>query len=162
MRRSATDHPRSRGEYPSSELHEAVGNGSSPLSRGIHKVHITFIASKRIIPALAGNTRQNVRSEEEGEDHPRSRGEYAHSANRDFSREGSSPLSRGIQLGGVHNSTPSRIIPALAGNTRLRDIGYRYGRDHPRSRGEYAANFFADVGQEGSSPLSRGIPINRL
>ena len=32
----AADHPRSRGEYPCSRLRRLTGEGSSPLSRGIH------------------------------------------------------------------------------------------------------------------------------
>ena len=57
--------------------------------------------------------------------------------------------------------TQGRIIPALAGNT-IRHINRDFTlRDHPRSRGEYRiGGKHAEAGQ-GSSPLSRGIRIDR-
>ena len=52
----ATDHPRSRGEYPRSELPKPGLLGSSPLSRGIRRRVRLRTVLVRIIPALAGNT----------------------------------------------------------------------------------------------------------
>ena len=50
-----------------------------------------------------------------------------------------------------------RIIPALAGNTDS-SVAVRCGaRDHPRSRGEYLTRAEYVFGEDGSSPLSRGI-----
>ena len=54
---SNKDHPRSRGEYMRSDHGERVVAGSSPLSRGIPGPHRTVDDGRRIIPALAGNTR---------------------------------------------------------------------------------------------------------
>ena len=52
-----TDHPRSRGEY-SCEVGLPDGDGgSSPLSRGIQTEEMFIQRYRRIIPALAGNTR---------------------------------------------------------------------------------------------------------
>ena len=50
------DHPRSRGEYSSAMFRKAQWRGSSPLSRGIPFHDWTPVSSRRIIPALAGNT----------------------------------------------------------------------------------------------------------
>ena len=50
------DHPRSRGEYPPSHSPNPAKAGSSPLSRGIPISAPAARASRRIIPALAGNT----------------------------------------------------------------------------------------------------------
>ena len=55
-----------------------------------------------------------------------------------------------------------RIIPALAGNTHCRPIGYRPHRDHPRSRGEYVRADSKGSNPYGSSPLSRGILTCKL
>ena len=48
------------------------------------------------------------------------------------------------------------LIPARAGNTRIRYRGFCLPRAHPRSRGEHSGNAFAQVHAEGSSPLARG------
>ena len=51
----------------------------------------------------------------------------------------------------------TRIIPALAGNTAVKTVQVQFGKDHPRSRGEYYIFLFLSFGVSGSSPLSRGI-----
>ena len=71
---------------------------------------------------------------------------------------GSSPLSRGIPRLLPLLRRPSRIIPALAGNTTLFWMKSSCGRDHPRSRGEYKIAEQPARMFRGSSPLSRGIP----
>ena len=53
---AATDHPRSRGEYPRRGRRDCRLQGSSPLSRGIPARTPYGYLSRRIIPALAGNT----------------------------------------------------------------------------------------------------------
>ncbi len=155
-----SDHPRSRGEYLICLVDFGHNLGSSPLSRGIRSFSATAQPHSRIIPALAGNTQQpGIRSFLIG-DHPRSRGEYAGVPRCSHRPSGSSPLSRGI-LGGEHGGAGQpRIIPALAGNTSPAHRAKNPCRDHPRSRGEYDAEQVGDVGGEGSSPLSRGIPTN--
>ncbi len=56
------------------------------------------------------------------------------------------------------NLERGRIIPALAGNTISWSAGRRVRTDHPRSRGEYRLVPCVYEGEDGSSPLSRGIP----
>ena len=90
-------------------------------------------------------------------DHPRSRGEYWGVVMPIRSATGSSPLSRGIRDGTVVERFTTRIIPALAGNTR-RSTGLSSElKDHPRSRGEYFGPRSEMAATIGSSPLSRGI-----
>ena len=50
------DHPRSRGEYVTLTVTNIDLEGSSPLSRGIHRRQSVRQRRARIIPALAGNT----------------------------------------------------------------------------------------------------------
>ena len=50
---------------------------------------------------------------------------------------GSSPLSRGIHDNSLVTNITARIIPALAGNTRIKNGKLNLTGDHPRSRGEY-------------------------
>ena len=97
------DHPRSRGEYVAPKPQDAQYEGSSPLSRGIHRVAHRHGGNRGIIPALAGNTNSSRLPENSSGDHPRSRGEYV---DKKF-----------FVCGDV------RIIPALAGNT-LVDKGF--------------------------------------
>ena len=111
------DHPRSRGEYSRHGAPLPFCRGSSPLSRGIRGVRLRIIFPFRIIPALAGNTLGMGRRRRPRADHPRSRGEYSCSSRPRPTRQGSSPLSRGIRA-------------VLVNSRHARE-------DHPRSRGEY-------------------------
>ena len=171
------DHPRSRGEYARSVTSASFTSGSSPLSRGIRKKLIIDFEIVRIIPALAGNTRDPQPRPRRRQDHPRSRGEYAPFCGGCGMCAGSSPLSRGILMSASQHLRRDRIIPALAGNTPAASSPATGWRDHPRSRGEYVVEDDTEfVGEgssrsrgeysgrrcatrspHGSSPLSRGI-----
>ena len=153
----ASDHPRSRGEYPVSEECCDYFDGSSPLSRGIQLPNHRTTTHIRIIPALAGNTAEPPPNDDNDKDHPRSRGEYSNGLTTLRWCGGSSPLSRGIPSLGCENTELIRIIPALAGNTLPLRQRLSIFRDHPRSRGEYMSWFAVTCCTHGSSPLSRGI-----
>ena len=155
----APDHPRSRGEYKFNEAVNAVSGRSSPLSRGIPWRRRSRARVARIIPALAGNTASTSDVSSRTQDHPRSRGEYSTSIRPRKTQEGSSPLSRGILRSVCGPRGLDGIIPALAGNTLTQCLRHPLTRDHPRSRGEYALPSFILKYQDGSSPLSRGIPL---
>ena len=111
----------------------------------------------RIIPARAGFTGRQDRESYGGTDHPRSRGVYICESERRFRGQGSSPLARGLQIIPLGRIRARRIIPARAGFTNPRAFEKGIGRDHPRSRGVYVSNFFADIAHEGSCPLARGL-----
>ena len=75
---------------------------------------------------------------------------------------GSSPLARGLRLGGAGHERAGGIIPARAGFTRRRP-GRSWGRpDHPRSRGVYGDLRRRAPGRAGSSPLARGLRLNPI
>ena len=156
--KAPADHPRSRGEYRWRRVVVSVTRGSSPLSRGIPSHLRAASVLRRIIPALAGNTRRPGGRTHRDWDHPRSRGEYTSSHLGGVCLRGSSPLSRGILVDLPLLSGRLGIIPALAGNTLLDAMDREDQRDHPRSRGEYSAHDRVNQVREGSSPLSRGIP----
>ena len=115
--------------------------GSSPLSRGILECWLPSWGVLGIIPALAGNTPYP------GKVSP--------------SHHGSSPLSRGIRRQRCLEQCGRGIIPALAGNTPPASSCVWSAGDHPRSRGEYEHAGHQYRRSEGSSPLSRGIPVSR-
>ena len=111
----------------------------------------------RIIPARAGFTILQASRPRHCEDHPRSRGVYAHTAFLQSRRPGSSPLARGLHSVCERDSLPPRIIPARAGFTRL-ELGERGEiTDHPRSRGVYPLPDSRRGAVMGSSPLARGL-----
>ena len=98
----------------------------------------------------------------EPRDHPRSRGVYSASTWGGQSFPGSSPLARGLpSLIQAHRDAIG-IIPARAGfTTGLGTLQDKIG-DHPRSRGVYWLSSISDNWGDGSSPLARGLRLERL
>ena len=91
-------------------------------------------------------------------DHPRSRGVYRLTEAVRVFRRGSSPLARGLPERRGDYLRSIRIIPARAGFTRPRRQRRPRRPDHPRSRGVYLLATAFEAGQQGSSPLARGLP----
>ena len=92
-------------------------------------------------------------------DHPRSRGVYMPRYASLPQAEGSSPLARGLPLGGTLAGDGEGIIPARAGFTRRSGLLWTSDWDHPRSRGVYSNDTLVIGLREGSSPLARGLPV---
>ena len=114
-------------------------------------------ASLRIIPARAGFTPAPTATPPQDEDHPRSRGVYRSPDLTADTKDGSSPLARGL-LGEVLTIKDIiGIIPARAGFTYSRRRRTRVRKDHPRSRGVYELSHLVCSDFEGSSPLARGL-----
>ena len=137
----AEDHPRSRGVY------------RSTLMVGCVKCWI--------IPARAGFTHPSRSPLMRRTDHPRSRGVYPSPRPKRRSGRGSSPLARGLRLGGLDRLGHERIIPARAGFTRQREDRLNLVQDHPRSRGVYYMAVRISPSRAGSSPLARGLRAQR-
>ena len=77
---------------------------------------------------------------------------------------GSSPLTRGKQVGAGFRRLRGRLIPAHAGKTPTRAATRLRARAHPRSRGENLEGLAGLLSGLGSSPLTRGkrCPMLRL
>ena len=135
------DHPRSRGVYPAVTGRGVGDRGSSPLARGLPQGCPRAREHPRIIPARAGFTRDEGPEYGSVGDHPRSRGVYVEvdshlpegrgiiPARAGFTRAarsrrsvqgGSSPLARGLRVGGDGGAGRKWIIPARAGFTQGR------------------------------------------
>ena len=71
---------------------------------------------------------------------------------------GSSPLARGLQREALRRTFGLGIIPARAGSTPRTGAARGTRPDHPRSRGVYPPLETTSPGQQGSSPLARGLP----
>ena len=91
-------------------------------------------------------------------DHPRLRGEYHGLYPFVLDTLGSPPLTRGIPRHAEKVQFFAGITPAYAGNTRRRECQRVMWWDHPRLRGEYRCREKVTLTQEGSPPLTRGIP----
>ena len=152
-----TDHPRSRGVYVLRGVDGPVRWGSSPLARGLHVWVEEASDEAGIIPARAGFTATSGCTTTRAPDHPRSRGVYPH-RDSDCARDcGSSPLARGLRLGGAGHERAGGIIPARAGFTPDRAVAESVREDHPRSRGVYTWQPGTATAGLGSSPLARGL-----
>ena len=152
-------HPRSRGEHLFYRTHALVLGGSSPLARGTQNELCQPPTPRGLIPARAGNTRCPSARCRRCRAHPRSRGEHRRGVHRKRSNVGSSPLARGTQFIGQIVGYARGLIPARAGNTRLRIPKSRENWAHPRSRGEHRFRVLAEERLLGSSPLARGTRL---
>ena len=149
-------HPRSRGENLKQVARDVNKAGSSPLTRGKHRVVRYDSVIPRLIPAHAGKTACLTIDGVVVRAHPRSRGENLPPQVSRSSTRGSSPLTRG-KLGQRDLVDPEAgLIPAHAGKTGRLGQTHPLGGAHPRSRGENrdGAGLLCDLW--GSSPLTRG------
>ena len=153
-------HPRSRRENAQRPGAYACACGSSPLTRGKLSHSGTSLHQVRLIPAHAGKTSGRPSPTGAAAAHPRSRGENANSGRPAVSFAGSSPLTRGKRADDALRLSNPGLIPAHAGKT-LRS-GSLIGRTtaHPRSRGENTDLQRICDALGGSSPLTRGKPLD--
>ena len=135
--RKRVDHPRSRGVYYDDPKVLGEYAGSSPLARGLRPRRRPTGRGMWIIPARAGFTIHPRGAESRPADHPRSRGVYSPIIGTARHAMGSSPLARGLPVGGG-------AFPLPRG-------------DHPRSRGVYRRTSATGSTPPGSSPLARGL-----
>ena len=109
-----------------------------------------------IIPAYAGNTKENGFRVAPWRDHPRVCGEHHSSRSMLGYIEGSSPRMRGTHLVNLQFHDRAGIIPAYAGNTKCSSRKASRIRDHPRVCGEHCHAVRPMPDLPGSSPRMRG------
>ena len=158
-RRLHGDHPRIRGEHGAAQDACDGGEGSSPHTRGAHRLALHELALERIIPAYAGSTPAGPPRAGAGKDHPRIRGEHQFNFACDTQLVGSSPHTRGAPPG--WRAPPARRWdhPRIRGEHCHRG-GLYFGSplDHPRIRGEHSRPSTITISGPGSSPHTRGAP----
>ena len=115
--RRCEDHPRIRGEHGKASFYDGLPSGSSPHTRGAPPPTQVGVETTGIIPAYAGSTLARLISMVRSMDHPRIRGEHRRFDARSVHAPGSSPHTRGAQVGADGPHPPTRIIPAYAGST---------------------------------------------
>ena len=151
------DHPRTRGVYSPNCGSWGRPCGSSPHTRGLLEKEKQHYLNVRIIPAHAGFTASPRSPSGRRADHPRTRGVYPSSARALQRERGSSPHTRGLHPLPAHRRPAAGIIPAHAGFTWRGTRRPRPRRDHPRTRGVYAACRSFGCSWWGSSPHTRGL-----
>ncbi len=152
-------HPRSRGENRPKHWPVAAVMGSSPLTRGKQRIGLQSEEELGLIPAHAGKTLTRPLMVAGMGAHPRSRGENELERVPGQVVRGSSPLTRGKQYLRPHRGSRNGLIPAHAGKTSSYKVpGFRAGA-HPRSRGENFTLRIVSLHESGSSPLTRGKPM---
>ena len=150
------DHPRVCGEHPCCALTMRPKSGSSPRMRGTPTAATPPRRSSGIIPAYAGNTRQQPRRCRQNRDHPRVCGEHPNGKVVALTTSGSSPRMRGTLVVPLQHVPRAGIIPAYAGNTRLTVSLLTVSWDHPRVCGEHFLGICKTARIMGSSPRMRG------
>ena len=156
VRPLSTDHPRAGGEHCPSPRPANGQRGSSPRWRGALAVHLDRHHVAGIIPALAGSTRRRRTRSHPRTDHPRAGGEHRGPQQQQRLGVGSSPRWRGARFSGGCGACRPRIIPALAGSTRMATHRLERVPDHPRAGGEHAEERKQAMPSLGSSPRWRG------
>ncbi len=130
--------------------------GSSPQARGTLATTSPTNRTLRFIPAGAGNTEPLRLALEQAAVHPRRRGEHRKFSNTTSAGRGSSPQARGTPSAPSTKDTPSRFIPAGAGNTFRSAVAASPSPVHPRRRGEHSGIEISLLAAGGSSPQARG------
>ena len=130
--------------------------GSSPHTRGAPSSKSQYVSALGIIPAYAGSTASTRSTPGTPRDHPRIRGEHFPAHDARFEITGSSPHTRGAPYFFWALICASGIIPAYAGSTHASHILPEQDGDHPRIRGEHAAQLDGSQDFVGSSPHTRG------
>ena len=180
-RRTASHHPRIRGEHTSGRPSGRGTRGSSPHTRGARTRRPSLRKAPRIIPAYAGSTSVGCPPMAAPADHPRIRGEHALPPFRPVlglwiipAYAGSTAASTGIsnqladhpRIRGEHRPVgPDRLVdrgssPHTRGALSITAHGIEVYGDHPRIRGEHANLRRWRAARSGSSPHTRGALLH--
>ena len=112
--------------------------GSSPHTRGTHRLDVRGLVRARFIPAYAGNTRSGAASPSARTVHPRIRGERMVTIAVRSGSVGSSPHTRGTQPLLRGGRPCARVIPVYAGNAQATTTGpYLPDGSSPHARGTH-------------------------
>ena len=133
-----------------------VEGGSSPHTRGALGLGLRVTVGDRSSPHTRGARPGAASRWCSRRDHPRIRGEHLATRRPRMSIPGSSPHTRGAPPGLLSRPRRRRIIPAYAGSTVPYQRRGERDADHPRIRGEHAADRQYLDSYEGSSPHTRG------
>ena len=148
-------HPRGRGKHDEREYIPAITPGSSPRARETFLLRVIALAGNRFIPAGAGNIESLSVPVWRVPVHPRGRGKHISRIKARVEDTGSSPRARETSSYTPQSFTPSRFIPAGAGNMcRMMTLPCS-NSVHPRGRGKHNLILVCVRVVHGSSPRAR-------
>ena len=124
--------------------------------RGKQKTEKKIGTCRRITPAHAGKTDEQIKAIREGTDHPRTCGENALFRVKKCPFCGSPPHMRGKHGAPLSQGAEVRITPAHAGKTGKERSIHRNETDHPRTCGENKGMSLSAYIIDGSPPHMRG------
>ena len=127
--------------------------------RGKQKTEKKIGTCRRITPAHAGKTDEQIKAIREGTDHPRTCGENALFRVKKCPFCGSPPHMRGKHGAPLSQGAEVRITPAHAGKTGKERSIHRNETDHPRTCGENKGMSLSAYIIDGSPPHMRGKPL---
>ena len=153
------DHPRMRGEDPSSPSPAAGALGSPPHARGRRGLPKNVFVAGRITPACAGKTSCVLRKKSGSPDHPRMRGEDPSGRCGHAVISGSPPHARGRPERQPVPLVVKGITPACAGKTGRGTVREPSAPDHPRMRGEDAEKVFDFLPEPWITPACAGKTV---
>ncbi len=153
---STSDHPRACGANWNPASYRFCHCGSSPRMRGKPRLPNRRHQRRRIIPAHARQTGSVIVAIATTSDHPRACGANGFGYRDGVMVDGSSPRMRGKLFLRVGQGRVLRIIPAHAGQTRLRVSVRLSVPDHPRACGANSFTTTVAARPGGSSPRMRG------
>ena len=149
-------HPRECGADFGRSMRWCASQGSSPRVRGRPTPRLQYRASRRLIPASAGQTYVYDSLHLYRRAHPRECGaDLTHEAVR-TARTGSSPRVRGRHTAPQKLTVLERLIPASAGQTVVHILAPVYRPAHPRECGADKLAGARLHAVKGSSPRVRG------
>ena len=161
LRADTWAHPHSRGENVKVSVCFVSSSGSSPLTRGKLGLDRGLRNQRGLIPTHAGKTSAHERVSGRWWAHPHSRGENRQELHDIGRSRGSSPLTRGKRSRTAPRRRAGRLIPTHAGKTKQMSSNRAWMRAHPHSRGENGGSSLAPSYGAGSSPLTRGKPVDQ-
>ncbi len=150
------DHPRACGVHLPNPRTTAMKAGSSPRLRGARDGRRWDEGNRRIIPAPAGCTPNDLVAPLAPTDHPRACGVHVVAVAIEREDDGSSPRLRGAHDRDDADTAGHRIIPAPAGCTVPEAVECRREMDHPRACGVHEGLRHRVRPVDGSSPRLRG------
>ena len=154
-------HPHLRGAYRTTGNARQYPIGSSPPTWGIPAGSPDRGKQQRFIPTYVGHTRQAACPSYFPPVHPHLRGAYGVRGTPSPVFLGSSPPTWGILPEAGINVFCLRFIPTYVGHT-IRDAAARENMAvHPHLRGAYRPGFIGWRPQNGSSPPTWGIRVNK-
>ena len=130
--------------------------GSPPHMRGKDPEHSSKLFCTRITPAHAGKSTEEIQSQLDEKDHPRTCGEKLKAYKSPSSNRGSPPHMRGKVYKIATGDLDEGITPAHAGKRDFQFLYLQQPEDHPRTCGEKLKIVFFLLLPWGSPPHMRG------